>query len=60
MAKSYNFKIPNPRGLNAYTPTKFQDGRAKSMLNQKPTDKNQCAPTESEPVRRGYRMAGGC
>jgi len=26
----------------------------------KPTDANQQAPTDAEPVRRRYQMAGGC
>ncbi len=62
MAKGpkFEFKIPSPGGLDAYTPVKFQDGRAKSMLGQKPTDKNQCPPTEEEPVPQHYRLAGGC
>lgn len=62
MAKGpkFQFKIPNPRGLRAYTPVKFQDGKARSMLGQKPTDANQCAPTETEPVPQRYRLAGGC
>ncbi len=60
MAKGpkFEFKIPEPRGLNA----KPQYGKVveRALINQKPTDQNQLAPTPEYPVPARYRMGGGC
>lgn len=58
MAKGpkFEFKIA-PGGLDGPTPKRFVD---KNLMNAKPTDANQMAPTESQPVPARYRMAGGC
>ena len=60
MAKGpkYEFKIPQPSGLNAKPSySKVVD---RNLMSQRPTDKNQCEPTPSHPVRARYRMGGGC
>lgn len=60
MAKGpkFEFKIPEPRGLDA----KVSYGKVKErdLINQKPTDANQLAPTADSPVPARYRMGGGC
>lgn len=56
MGKSYNFNIPEPRGLEAKVPKKLVERNLKEM---KPTDKNQLPPTPDAPMPQRYRMAGG-
>lgn len=60
MAKgpSFNFKIPEPRGLSAKVHASKVVQRP--LLSQKPTDKNQLAPNPEYPVRARVRMGGGC
>lgn len=59
MAKGpkYEFKIPQPSGLNA----KVYTGKLKErpLYSQRPTDENQCAPTADSPVRNRVKMGGG-
>lgn len=50
------FKIPEPRGLQAKVPSKLVERDLKAM---KPTDKNQLPPTPDRAVRQHYAMAGG-
>jgi hypothetical protein len=54
--KKAEFQIPKPYE-HGYTPTKFVE---RNLAAMQPTDKNQLPPTEAEPLRQHYRMAGGC
>ena len=60
MAKGpkFEFHIPEPRGLNAKP--SYSKVVQRPLMSQKPTDKNQLAPTTDYPVRARYRMGGGC
>lgn len=60
MAKGpkFEFKIPEPRGLNARP--SYSKIKERPLIDQRPTDKNQLAPTPEHPVPQRARMGGTC
>ena len=58
MAKGpkFQFKIPSPGGLNAPVRKNLHNY---NPMGEKPTDSNQKAPDNANPVPQHYRLAGG-
>lgn len=57
MSHKYEFRIPEPRGLDAKP--RMNKVHERPLMSQKPTDANQLAPTPAAPVPARYRMGGG-